>query len=160
MLPQIVESFGTTTGQAANTITSFAIAYGLFQLMYGPLGDRYNKYKMIAWATLACIIGNVSAAFSFSLGWLVFSRAVAGTTAAGIIPMSMAWIGDSVPYEQRQAILARYMSGSIFGLIGGQILGGFVADLFNWRWSFIILSAVYLVVGIMLYFETKRKDSA
>ena len=160
MLPQIVESFSTTTGQAANTITSFAIAYGLFQLMYGPLGDRYNKYKMIAWATLACIIGNVSAAFSFSLGWLVFSRAVAGTTAAGIIPMSMAWIGDSVPYEQRQAILARYMSGSIFGLIGGQILGGFVADLFNWRWSFIILSAVYLVVGIMLYYETRRKDSA
>jgi predicted MFS family arabinose efflux permease len=160
MLPQIAGSFGTTTGQAASTITSFAMAYGFFQLMYGPLGDRYDKYKIIVWATLACIIGNMSAALSSSLGWLVFSRAVAGTTAAGIIPMSMAWIGDSVPYEQRQAILARYMSGSIFGLIGGQILGGFVADLVNWRWSFVILSAVYLVVGIMLYYETRRKDSA
>jgi predicted MFS family arabinose efflux permease len=160
MLPQIAVSFGTTTGQAANTITSFAIAYGLFQLVYGPLGDRYDKYKLIVWATLACIVGNVSAAVSSSLGWLVFSRAVAGTAAAGIIPMSMAWIGDSVPYERRQAILARYMSGSIFGLIGGQILGGFVADLINWRWSFVILSVVYLVVGLLLYYETRRKDSA
>lgn len=58
MLPEIAQSFGTTNGQAAGTITAFAIAYGLCQLIYGPLGDRYDKYRLILFATFACIIGS------------------------------------------------------------------------------------------------------
>jgi predicted MFS family arabinose efflux permease len=151
MLPEIADSFAISHGQASAAITSYAVAYGLLQLLYGPLGDRYSKYHMIMMATFACIIGSISAAISPSFSWLVFSRALAGAIAAGIVPLSIAWIGDNVPYEQRQATLARFLSGPILGLIGGQFLGGFVADMFGWRWCFIVLAGMYLIVGMLLY---------
>jgi MFS family permease len=49
----------------------------------------------------------------------VIARTVAGTTAASIIPLSMAWIGDVISYERRQPILARFLIGQIFGLSTG-----------------------------------------
>jgi predicted MFS family arabinose efflux permease len=156
MLPQIAETFGTTTGQAAGTITAYAVAYGLFQIMYGPLGDRFNKYRLITLATFACTFGTLLAAASPCLSWLIFSRALAGATAAAIIPMSIAWIGDSIPYAERQATLARFFSGPILGLIGGQFLGGFVADTLGWRWCFVLLATAYVGIGVLLQVEMRR----
>ena len=102
LLPQLASDFGTTTGKAGQAIYAFSVAYGLFQALYGPLGDRYGKYRLVALATLGCIIGSAGASLAISFGWLLFFRALAGATAAGIIPLSMAWIGDSVSYEHRQ----------------------------------------------------------
>src|ERR1700736_1049706 len=42
-LPQLAEQFATSTGDAALVVTSFALAYGALQLIYGPFGDRYGK---------------------------------------------------------------------------------------------------------------------
>jgi len=156
ILPQLAKTFGTTTGHAARVITAFAVAYGLFQLFYGPLGDRYNKYRLISFAAFACTLGNIGAAASLSLGWLIFFRALTGATAAAIIPLSMAWIGDSVPYERRQATLAHFLSGPLLGVVSGQFLGGFFADTLGWKWCFIVLAGVYVIVGILLHLELKR----
>jgi predicted MFS family arabinose efflux permease len=156
ILPQLAKTFGISTGQASHVITAFAVAYGLFQLFYGPLGDRYNKYRLITIAAFACTLGNIGAAASPSLGWLIFFRALTGSTAAAIIPLSMAWIGDSVPYERRQATLARFLSGPLLGLISGQFLGGFFSDTLGWQWCFIVLAVIYVMVGTFLYLELRR----
>ena len=47
-----------------------------------------------------------------------------GIAAAGVIPLAMAWIGDTVPYNQRQATLARLLTGTISGMMAGQLAGG------------------------------------
>ena len=61
MLPAMALEFGTTSGQAARTISAFALAYGLLQLFFGPLGDRYGKVRVIGFATVACTAGSVAA---------------------------------------------------------------------------------------------------
>ena len=40
MLPRLAQDFGTSLGQVAQVVTAFAVAYGLAQLVFGPLGDR------------------------------------------------------------------------------------------------------------------------
>ena len=57
LLPKLAETFQATPGDAAHAISAFAIAYGLLQLVYGPLGDRYGKRRVIALATAACTLG-------------------------------------------------------------------------------------------------------
>ena len=159
LLRQLASDFGTTTGKAGQAIYAFSVAYGLFQALYGPLGDRYGKYRLVALATLGCIIGSAGASLAISFGWLLFFRALAGATAAGIIPLSMAWIGDSVSYEHRQSTLARFLSGQILGVIGGQLIGGLFADTLGWRWGFVFLTAVYFVVGVLLLAEHRKNAS-
>ena len=120
MLPLLATEFGVSIGKAAQTISAFAIAYGLLQLFYGPLGDRYGKTRVISLAVLACTLANLAAVFAPTIDALVALRAVAGAAAAGVIPLTMAWIGDSVPYERRQQVLAQFLMATIFGMIAGQ----------------------------------------
>ncbi|MDM0116105.1 MFS transporter [Variovorax sp. J22R133] len=150
MLPLLAAQYSTTTGQAARTISAFALAYGVLQLFYGPLGDRIGKARVVAFATLACTLGSTAAAFSPSLEWLVASRVVSGMAAAGIIPLTMAWIGDNVAYEDRQEVLARLLGATVFGMICGQWLGGLIAEMLSWRLAFAVLAVVFLFSGTVL----------
>lgn len=150
LLPALAAEFAATTTQVARTISGFALAYGVLQLVYGPLGDRYGKVRIIAFATLACTIGSAAAALSANLDWLVASRILSGMAAAGIIPLVMAWIGDSVVYEGRQEVLATLLGATVFGMICGQWLGGLLAEVVNWRAAFVALAMVFLVSGVLL----------
>jgi predicted MFS family arabinose efflux permease len=156
LLPKLATDFQVTPGQAAHVIAYFSVAYGLLQVCFGPLGDRYGKFRVITYATLACSIGSLGAVLSNSLDALVASRIVAGATGAAIIPQSMAWIGDHIPYERRQATLARFLMGQIMGIVGGQLLGGFFADTLGWRWAFVMMTALYIGVGLLLLGELRR----
>ncbi len=159
LLPDLARSFSTTPTAAASVISSFAIAYGLTQAMFGPLGDRLGKYRLIALTTLLSTLGAVGSAVAWSLDALVVARILLGATAAGIIPLSMAWIGDTVHYEQRQATLARFMGGQILGAIGGQFIGGIFADTLGWRWAFAFLASLYLVIGAIVLLESRANPS-
>jgi len=156
LLPALASEFSTTPGGAARVISAFALTYGLLQLLYGPLGDRHGKVRVIGFATLACTVGNVAAALSSSLDGLVASRVVSGAAAAGIIPLTMAWIGDNVPYEGRQEVLARFLGATLLGMISGQWIGGLIADMFGWRTAFAALATLFLVSGVMLTRQTAR----
>lgn len=150
MLPHLAEEFGVLVGQAAHGITAFSIAYGLSQLVFGPVGDRYGKYLVVGLAAMACALTSLLCALAPGFGWLIVARLLAGATAAAIIPLSMAWIGDVVPYQDRQAVIARFLIGQVLGLSSGVLLGGFAADARNWRLPFLLIAAVFVCVSIAL----------
>ena len=84
---------------------------------------------------------------------------LSGAAGAGIVPLSMAWIGDTVPYERRQT-LARFLTGTILGMSAGQLAGGLFADTVGWRWAFAALVCGYLIVGLLLRQEVRRQQAA
>jgi predicted MFS family arabinose efflux permease len=160
MLPALSHDFAVTPGQAAQVVSAFALAYGAMQLVYGPLGDRIGKQRLVALAALACTVGSVASALAPSLGWLTAARALSGATAAGVVPMTMAWIGDRVPYEHRQAVLARLLGATVTGMIAGQWLGGLFADTVGWRTGFVSVAVVFAVSGGALYWSLRRLAAA
>ena len=139
LLPQVAQEFGVSAGDASVIATAFALAYGLCQLIWGALGDRFGKYRLVALMTLVSALTAASAGFADSLAVLGLARLAGGATAAAIVPLGMAFVGDHVPYRDRQAVLARFLTGTIFGLVGGQILGGVVGELVGWRAVFLLL---------------------
>lgn len=155
ILPQLADEFGVSTGQAAYVVTWFAIAYGVLQFFYGPVSDRYGKFLTLSFATLGCAAGSLVVATASTLDVMVIGRFVSGSTAAGIIPLSMAWIGDHVPYAQRQVTLSRFMLGTVCGVAAGQVMGGVFADLMGWRSAFYFLAMLYLVCGMLLLSRLK-----
>lgn len=62
----------------------------------------------------------------------------------------MAYVGDVVPYEKRQPILARFLAGQMLGMITGQIAGGVIGDHFGWRTVFFVLAVVFACAGLAL----------
>lgn len=150
-LPELASTFGVGLGAAAQVITAFSIAYGLMQFVYGPLGDRVGKWRVVSGAAMASGIATLGCALAPDLPTLLLARVLAGATAAGVIPLSMAWVGDAVPYEQRQPVLARFLVGQITGLAIGAWAGGLAADFGYWRLPFIALALWFLAAGLMLW---------
>lgn len=159
MLPALAADFFSTTSQTAMVVSAFALAYGLMQLVYGPVGDRFGKLRVIGAATMLCTAGSVASAVSQDIHWLVTSRVLSGAAAAGIIPLTIAWIGDHVPYENRQAVLAHLLGATVFGMIGGQWLGGLIAETQGWRMAFVLLAAMFFVSGSALLWRFHESDS-
>lgn len=151
LLPRLQQDFGVSLGQAAWSVTAFATAYGLMQLFYGPLADRRGKLRVMsvaaalaAAAALACVLAEGS------LVAFVVARVAAGAFCAASIPLAMAWIGDAIPYERRQPVLARFMIGQMVGMASGQLLGGLAAEHAFWAWPFLFYAAVFVVVAALL----------
>ena len=151
MLLQWSTDFAVSQGQASHVIAAFSIAYGVMQLIYGPLGQRYGSLRLITWATGISAVLSVLTAFSPGLDSLMLARTAMGAVAAGIIPLSMAWIGDQVAYDSRQQTLARLMSATVTGLMAGQWFGGFAAQYLGWRWAFAALAVLFAVSFVLLW---------
>jgi predicted MFS family arabinose efflux permease len=156
LLPLFALQFDTTLGQAASAITAFSIAYGLSQLFFGPVGDRFGKYRVVAWACAACAITASLCGLAQGFTQLVVARLLAGATAAAIIPLSMAWIGDVVPYDKRQPVLARFLIGQIVGLSAGVFVGGFAADHLSWRVPFFAIGLGFVAISLGLFALNRR----
>ena len=151
MLPVLAGLFDAPAGRVARIITGFTIAYGAMQLIYGPLGERFDRFRIVTLATALCAVGSLGATLATRLDVLTLCRILTGVAAAGIIPMSIAAIADMVPAEQRQAVLARFFSGQIIGMIFGQVLGGLCVDFGLWRVAFATLTGLYLVIAFALW---------
>ena len=160
LLPQLAREFGVSLGQASQVISLFAIAYGLSQLFFGPVGDRFGKYRVIAWATAACAVAALASALAPDFAALRLTRVLSGATAAAIIPLAMAWIGDVVRYEQRQPVLARFLIGQILGLSCGVWLGGFAADHLSWRTPYLLIGALFACASAALFALQRRLPPA
>ncbi len=156
LLPLLASGFGTTPGNAAAVITGFALSYGLLQVVHGPLGDRFGKYRLVCVTASISLAGTLACALAPTLELLVIARFVAGATVGATIPLSMAWIGDVVPYDKRQPVLARFLIGQMAGTAFGAAAGGALGELFGWRGVFWLISVLYVLVNLLLYTELRR----
>lgn len=150
LLPQLAQDFEVSVPKAAGTITGFAVSYGVLQLVIGPLGDRLGKYRVVNAAVALAAVASLACALAPSLYWLIFARVLAGGVGGAINPVAFAWVGDEMPYEQRQPVLARVMSGALLGVILGQLVGGVFADTIGWRWAFVTLAAMFAAVALLM----------
>jgi predicted MFS family arabinose efflux permease len=157
LIPRLAHDFGISAGTAGRVVLTFSVAYGLSQLAFGPLGDRYGKARLVCIALFGCAIGSLACAFAPGFDALVGLRMLWGIAAAGVIPLSMAFIGDAVPYEQRQATLARMLLGTLSGMMAGQLAGGLFADsALGWRGAFLTLCGGYVVVAVLLALKLRH----
>ena len=156
LLPQIAGDFGITVGAAAVAIWAYALAHGSVQLVIGPVGDRFGKFACVAVATGAAAALVALCGLSTSLPQLVIARLACGFAAGWVIPLGMAFLGDVVPYQNRQRVLGRFLSGQILGQLFGQAAGGVLGDWFGWRNVFFVLAALFAIASIALWIEFAR----
>ncbi len=151
LLPRLALDFAVSPGAAGQVVLVFSLAYSLMQLLFGPLGDRFGKARMVTLALAGCALLSVVAALATGFRALLLARVAWGMAAAGIIPLAIAWIGDAVPYEQRQATLARLLLGTLSGMTAGQLAGGLFGDAsVGWRGAFMAMAMGYGAIAALL----------
>lgn len=156
LLHIIANEFKANVGTTAIIVSAYTIPYGLFQLVYGPLGDRIGKLKVMTGALVAFAIGTAGCAFVPNIALLTLLRFLTGMVAAAIIPLSLAYIGDNFAYAERQAAIGRYLSALMLGQILGGSIGGIFGDYLSWRDIFLVFGVVSLIIATALWRATRR----
>ena len=148
LLPTIAHDFQTSIARAGYMVSGYLLPYGLFQLAYGPLADRFGKIRVSVFAMAAFSLGTALCGAFASFSAVLLLRALTGAAAAALIPLTIAYIGDTVPYAKRQAALAMLMASSGAAQALSMSAGGLIATLLSWRAIFPILGALSALVTL------------
>lgn len=135
----------------------FALAQFLLSPFAGTLGDRIGRRPLILTALVGEVAANVAFIFASTPELYVIIRFFQGAVTAGMLPSSLAVVGDTVPDKQRAQWLG-IMTGSYgMGFIFGPVLGGFLFDHWGYTAPFSVsacLGSIALLLAIFLLPET------
>jgi predicted MFS family arabinose efflux permease len=160
LLPTLASDLHVSLPTAAWLLSAYMLPYGLCQLLFGPLADRYGKITVCSHAMAAFSVGTACTALWPSFAAIVTLRALTGATAAGLIPLTLAYIGDTVPYERRQSTIAALMAGAGAAQALSTSLGGTLAALLSWRQVFPVLGALAALGASSLYLFGRQARGA
>jgi predicted MFS family arabinose efflux permease len=142
VIPQIAAGLAVKPATAALLSTAFTLPYALVQPLLGALADMVSKARLmliclfiVTGATLVCA---VAPNFEF----LVCGRVIAGLAAGGVVPISFAIVGDTIPVAQRQVAMGRLLFAIMTGNLLGATCAGVVGDLAGWRGVFVVTGAL------------------
>lgn len=159
ILPAIAQSLDVSPVRAGLLITAYMIPFGLFQLVFGPLADRYGKKNIITISMVLFTACTALCAAGLGLFDLSIYRGLTGVFAASVMPISLALIGDLVPMERRQQVIGVFMGIAFLGQGLSMAIGGSIAYFVSWRGVFITYAALSLISTVLL-FAVGRKASS
>ena len=133
VLPSISASLGSSPGTIGLAMTTYSLAYGTGQLFYGPLSDRLGRIAVIRAAGVGFSICTILSALSVTAWHFILVRLLAGALAGAVIPLTLVFIGDTVKYERRQAVLGQFAVITSTALAFSASIGGTVSHFVSWR---------------------------
>ena len=160
-LPYMMGSLSATLDQITWVLTSYIVAAAIFTAPVGWLAARFGRKNLF----LACLAGFTIASMlcgsAESLAQMVVYRFLQGTFGAALVPLSQATMLDLYPIEQRGSAMAIWGMGVMVGPILGPTLGGYLTDIYNWRWVFFINLpfGIVAIAGLWLFLKETRKDA-
>lgn len=155
LLPTIAASFNNEPVRAGILIAAYMLPFGLFQLVYGPLADRFGKLRVISTSLVLFTVATTLCGFGLGLSDLTGYRALTGAFAAAVMPVGLALIGDLVPMKDRQQAIAAFMGIAFFGQAVSMTIGGAIAYVSSWRGVFWIYGVASAAITVLVLLSTR-----
>jgi predicted MFS family arabinose efflux permease len=145
---EIAGEFSVTAAEAALLGTAYTLPFALVQPILGPVADSIGKRRIVMICVAMLGVMLLAAAVSASFGWLMAFRAASGMAAGGMMPLTLAIMGDAVSLKYRQVALSRILVFGISGQIAGGVVAGPIAAIAGWR-GVLVVCAVAAFVGLV-----------
>jgi EmrB/QacA subfamily drug resistance transporter len=157
-LPAITADIGGVE-RISWVVVSYLIANTIAAPVYGRLGDSFGRRPMIFTALILFMAGSVLCAISPSIEWLTAARVLQGFGGGGLMTLSQALVGETIPPRERGRYQGYLAGVSVASSVFGPVAGGYLTQAFGWRSIFLInvplgLAAVFLVLRL----QTKPGD--
>lgn len=152
-LPLYISQLGVNSHEALSMWSglTFSVTFlisAIVSPLWGSLADRKGRKLMLLRASLGMAIAILLQAFATNVWQLFLLRGIMGLT-SGYIPNAMALVASQVPRERSGWALSTLATAQISGVIGGPLMGGFIADHVGLRPVFFI-TAMLLIVSFMV----------
>jgi len=150
-LPHLSGYFNTTAEAVKMTMSLHVLAFGLSQLIYGPLSDRFGRRPIMLTGMAGFAIFSLCAAAAQSIGQLITARIMQGMTAGVEAVLVLAIIYDVFEEANRVKALAVWGMAIALTPAVAPIVGGSVHVFWGWRANFILIGVIGALVLFLLW---------
>ncbi|MDE2016449.1 MAG: multidrug effflux MFS transporter [Hyphomicrobiales bacterium] len=158
-MPTIAADLHTSARATQATLTSFFLAFGLTQVVYGPAADRFGRRPPMFVGLGLYMLGALGAAVSPTIGWLVAARLVQGVGAASTMVIPRAIIRDMYVGVEATRMMGFIMLVISVSPILAPALGGGLITLLGWRSVFVaVLSAATAALFLVAFVLPETLD--
>lgn len=133
-------------------VTLYAITFAIAGPILVKLTNRFSPRPVLLWALTIFIIGNVIIAMAPNFSILVFGRILSSAAAALIVVKILALTALLTAPQHRGKMIGIVYSGFSGANVFGVPIGTIIGDLVGWRYTFLFIVAVSVLVGILMYF--------
>lgn len=139
-LPALTAGFGASVAQAQLTLSALLLAFGVSQLVWGPLSDRFGRRPILLCGLAAYTLASVGSALAPTMSLLIVWRAVQGAAMGASVMCARAIVRDIYSPEEGARAMSKGLSG--LGVIAclSAPLGGLLAEFFGWRHALAVLA--------------------
>lgn len=139
-------TFNVTQATVQLTFSAYVLAFGFFQLVFGPLSDQHGRRPVVLVGLTVALVGSVIGSFAGDVHTLIAARFLQGAGAAAGIVAGRASIHDLFDGPARTRVMA-YV-GMAMGLCPpfATVVGGQLHTRWGWQSNFVVASALALVL--------------
>src|ERR1700682_2402908 len=150
VLIPIAMEFRAPVGAVAMPATAYYFAYGLAQPFWGFASDRLGRIRIIRISLAATAAACALSALAPNLDLLIGARILAGASVCAILPTALVYLGDLVPFNRRQAVIADVLAAVAVGTAAGSLGAGLFAHYLSWRLIFAVTAVLAAAVAMAM----------
>jgi DHA1 family bicyclomycin/chloramphenicol resistance-like MFS transporter len=139
-LPALTDAFSAPMPYAQLTLGALMLAFGLSQLIWGPLSDRYGRRPILLWGLSTYTLASTGSIFSTTIVQLIVWRILQGAAMGAVVMCARAIVRDLYKPTDGARIMSRGLTGLGFLACICAPLGGLLCDLFGWRAALVPLA--------------------
>ncbi|PPQ34608.1 DHA2 family efflux MFS transporter permease subunit [Rhodopila globiformis] len=137
-LPYMQGSLSASYDQITWVLTSYITAAAIMTAPVGWISARFGLKNLYLISMLGFTVASMLCGVATSLTEMVAFRLLQGVFGAALVPLSQSTMLNIYPAEQRGSAMAVWGMGVMVGPILGPTLGGYLTELYNWRWVFFV----------------------
>jgi DHA2 family multidrug resistance protein len=137
-LPYMQGSLSATMDEITWVLTSYITAAAIMTAPVGWLAARFGRKYLFITCLIGFTVASMMCGAAQSLPQMVAFRVLQGVFGAALVPLSQSTMMDIYPIEKRGQAMAIWGMGVMIGPILGPTLGGYLTELYNWRYVFYI----------------------
>lgn len=149
-LPYIAGSLGASTNEATWVLTSYLVCNAIVLPVSGWCAQKFGRKRFLLTCIVIFTVSSFTCGAATSLGMILVSRAIQGAGGGALQPISQAILLESFPEEKRGQAMALFGLGVVVAPILGPTLGGYLTQVYTWRWAFYINIPVGILAFIMI----------
>ena len=139
-LPVLTAGFGAPMHQAQLTLTALLLAFGVSQLVWGPLSDRFGRRPILLIGLGAYVLAAVGSTLAPSMTALIVWRTVQGAAMGAAVMCARAIVRDLYNPLQGARVMSKGLSGlGVIAFLSAPV-GGLLTEAFNWRFALLALA--------------------
>ncbi len=160
VLPQMQGTLSATPDQISWVMTFNILATAVVTPITGWLTSRFGWRNVMLNGVLGFIVATVLCGQADSLESLVIYRIFQGGFGAPLVPLAQAVLLDSFERRQHGLVTSIFGMGVVVGPIIGPVFGGYLSEIFNWRWAFymIVPFGVAGYLGLWLFLRDGGRE--